>query len=127
MRGRIGIFAPVFAAFASVLFASAAYADSPPHVDWSKPHLVIYPIAAQQNGEVGVVEVAVRVKSSGKPDNPQITHSSGYLDLDNAAINTVMNWHFIPATKDGDTVADWLKVQVVFQLPQSAAPAPQAK
>jgi TonB family protein len=125
MRNKTALLATAGALLA--LSGSAAFAGTPPHVDQSKPTAVIYPVESQQRGEVGVVAVSVHVRSNGQPDSPAIAHSSGYSDLDDAAINTVMNWHFVPAVHDGDTVSDWATVQVVYQLSQSPALTPPAK
>lgn len=87
----------------------------------------IYPDAARAAGEQGTVLVDVLVRPSGHPSKFRVAQSSGYGDLDNAAVETVLNWHFIPATRDGDTVTDWTTVKVVYQLPQAPAAAPQAQ
>ena len=47
--------------------------------------------------------------------------------LDNAAVESVLNWRFIPAMRNGDTVSDWAAVKIVYQLPRLPAqpPAPR--
>ena len=103
------------------LSASAMAADAGPKVDTSKPTPVIYPVKAQQAGEEGTVIMSVYVNNSGKAKKIAVSKSSGYVDLDTAAVETALNWHYVPAIHGGDTVADWAAVQVVYKLPDGAA------
>ena len=93
--------------------------DSPPRVDLSQPHpQPAYPDSARAGGEQGTVLVDVYVRSTGKVEKYRVSQSSGFGDLDEAAVEDVLNWHYIPAVHDGDPVSDWTTVKVVFQLPQ---------
>ncbi|MGH6878174.1 MAG: energy transducer TonB [Rhizomicrobium sp.] len=95
----------------------------PAHVDLSQPHpQPAYPTAALASGEQGTVLVNVLVPSSGHISEYRLAQSSGFGDLDNAALESVLGWRFVPAVRDGDTVTDWTTVKVVFELPQPAAP-----
>ncbi|MGD0190371.1 MAG: energy transducer TonB [Rhizomicrobium sp.] len=75
-----------------------------------------YPDAAQQNGEQGTIVLRVHVRSSGRADKVRILETSGFADLDMAAEQGVLNWHYVPAAVDADD-ADWAVVKVVYQLP----------
>jgi protein TonB len=97
---------------------------TPPRVDMTQPRPQDYPDSAQSNGEEGTVVVDVYERQSGRPAKIRIKQSSGFSDLDNAAVESVLNWRFMPATRDGDTVSDWTKVKVVYQLPRLPARAP---
>jgi protein TonB len=79
-----------------------------------------YPDSARAAGEAGTVLVDVLIKSTGRPSEYRVTQSSGYGDLDAAAVQSVLNWRYLPAMRDGDTVSDWTTVKVVYQLPQTA-------
>jgi protein TonB len=92
-----------------------------PKVDTTKPTPVVYPENAQRAGEEGTVVVGVYVTESGRVTRANVAKSSGYTDLDNAAIETAMRWHFVPAIHSGKVAADWASVQVVYKLPQNAA------
>ena len=105
-----------------LLSASAMAADAGPKVDTSKPTPVIYPQAAQQAGEQGTVIVNVYVNDSGKAKKIAVAKSSGYTDLDTAAVETALNWHYVPAVRGGSIVSDWAAVQVVYKLPEDTAP-----
>jgi TonB family protein len=103
------------------LSASALAADAGPKVDTSRPTPVIYPTAAQQAGEEGTVVMNVYVNDSGKAKKIAVAKSSGYTDLDTAAVETALNWHYVPAMRGGATVSDWAAVQVVYKLPGESA------
>jgi TonB family protein len=99
-------------------------ADSPAKVDHSYANPpAIYPDSAQLAGEQGDVLVDVRVTASGRLSGVRINQSSGFADLDNAAVETVLNWRFVPAIEDGDTVTSWTTVKIHYALPQTAPPA----
>lgn len=109
---------------AAAMTASAVAAqaqDMGPKVDTSKPTPVVYPITAQRAGEEGTVVVNVFVTQSGKPQRFNVAKSSGYSDLDDAAVATAMNWKYVPAFRDGDSAAEWAAVQVVYKLPTTAS------
>jgi protein TonB len=83
---------------------------------------MLYPDSARAAGEQGTVLIDVLVRPSGHASKFKVAQSSGFGDLDEAALESVMNWHYVPAVRDGDKVTDWATVKVVFQLP----PAPSA-
>jgi protein TonB len=104
--------------------AIAIAAQSAARVDESRPHpQPPYPDSAQVSGERGVVLVNVLVKPSGRPSRATVVQSSGFGDLDTAAVQGVLNWRFVPAMRDGDAVSDWTSVKIVFELPQAPAPS----
>ncbi|HLY06754.1 MAG TPA: energy transducer TonB [Rhizomicrobium sp.] len=111
----------VAASFAVMGAPVAAFAaNTAPHVDMTQPHDQVYPVSAQSSGEQGTVLVQVYVSPSGKVAKYNVAQSSGFGDLDNAALESVLNWRFVPAMRDGDPVSDWTVVKVVYQLPQAA-------
>ncbi|HTT85569.1 MAG TPA: energy transducer TonB [Rhizomicrobium sp.] len=120
-----------FVCCAAMLGPEAAQAaDTPAHVDSSKPNAdPIYPDSARAAGEQGTILIDVLIRSDGRLSKFRVAQSSGYGDLDDAAVQSVLNWHFAPATRDGDPVTDWTTVKVEYRLPQSAAatPPPQAQ
>ena len=115
----------MYVALASLAIATVATAATRPRVDMTEPHPQQYPDSAQLNGEEGTVLLGVYVRSSGRPSKIRIEQSSGFSDLDNAAVESVLNWRFVPATNDGDTVSDWTTVKIVYQLPRLPAQAAQ--
>jgi TonB family protein len=107
-----------FAMVAGAGTCAMAAGGAMPHVDRSQPTEVVYPTGAQSAGEEGTVIVNVFVGPNGKASRFSVAKSSGFDDLDNAALETVMSWHYVPALRDGDTVADWAQVNVVYKLPK---------
>jgi TonB family protein len=110
-------------------------ADSPARVDHSVSNAApVYPDAAQSAGEQGDVLVDVKVSAGGYPQRIRIKQSSGFRDLDTAAMDTAANWHYIPAVVDGDLAPTWTTVKIHYQLPQpvpasqpgTTLPPPQA-
>jgi len=104
----------------TTLLASAALA-SPPHVDPSADNTTIYPKGSQSLGEQGVVTVQAYVRPNGRATRVKLVNSSGYADLDTAAIQTVMNWKFSPAMNGSEPTSDWTQLQIVYKLPDQPA------
>lgn len=78
----------------------------------------VYPAGAQFTGAQGDVLVDVFVSPNGLPRKIRVDGSSGNAALDNAAVEAVASWHFIPAVKGGDTASSWKSLKIHFQLPQ---------
>lgn len=109
------------ASFAIIAAGSALAGDAGPHVDLTQPHEQVYPEAAQSSGEQGTVLLQVYVAPNGRVAKYNVAQSSGFGDLDNAALQSVLNWRFVPAMRGGGPVSDWTIVKVVYQLPQAPA------
>lgn len=85
----------------------AAYLDNP------APQ---YPKLSRRRGEQGKVTLRVRVRADGRAEAVEIAHSSGHPRLDDAALETVRSWRFVPA-RQGDTPIDSsLLVPIAFRL-----------
>jgi protein TonB len=75
-----------------------------------------YPSVAQRMGWQGRVLLHVEVLSEGACGMVSILRSSGHEVLDNAAMNTVKSWRFLPARHGGQAVTQWFSVPIVFAL-----------
>lgn len=75
-----------------------------------------YPAAARRRGHEGLAVVRVRISSGGEALSTEIARSSGHRSLDYAALETVRQWRFTPASLDGRPVEDELDVNVRFAL-----------
>jgi protein TonB len=106
---------------------AAEIGDMPAHVDasYANPQPP-YPDGAQVNGEQGNVVLNVQVSQGGHVRNVRINESSGFPDLDNAAIEGVLGWHFVAAVQGGETVSSWTRVKIVFQLPTAIIIPPKS-
>jgi len=110
----------VFSLIACVLLlilgtATAAAEDNDPRIDPTKPHtLPYYPDKAKRHGVGGTVVVAVHVNELGKPFDVQTASSSGSTELDKVSVAAVRGWRFLPATRDGEEIAEWTAIGFKF-------------
>ena len=86
---------------------NADYLDNP------KPP---YPSASRRMGEEGEVRLRVHVDISGSPGQIEIFHGSGYPRLDQAAMDTVRQWRFVPARQGDQPIPAWIIVPIQFNL-----------
>lgn len=75
-----------------------------------------YPSLARRKGEQGRVLLQVLVSETGKAEKVQIDTGSGYSSLDQAALEAVKKWSFIPAKKGNRPVSAYVIVPVRFSL-----------
>ena len=75
-----------------------------------------YPAEAQRRAEQGAVVLLIHVAPDGLPAGVDVVSSSGHALLDRAATDAVWNWHFVPATQDGQPVPFDMTFRIVFQL-----------
>ncbi len=75
-----------------------------------------YPRESRVRGESGVVLVAATVGADGVCVSARIERSSGFPRLDNAALDTVRQSRFEPATLDGRPVASEERLEIAFEL-----------
>jgi TonB family protein len=69
------------------------------------PAQVFYPPVARRLGEQGEVQLNFTVTTKGRVTDPDIVKSSGYFDLDIAALMAAAKRHYHPATRDGKPIA----------------------
>jgi len=67
-------------------------------------------------GEEGRVEVEVQVQADGTPSKVSLKRSSGYSRLDEAALDAIKRWKFVPAKRAGEAVAASVIVPMPFVL-----------
>lgn len=75
-----------------------------------------YPAMSRRLQEEGKVLLQVKVTATGTAEHVQIKQGSGYPRLDEAALNTVRQWRFIPARRGDEAVAASVVVPIVFRL-----------
>ncbi|NOX18962.1 MAG: energy transducer TonB [Chlorobi bacterium] len=85
---------------------------SPPSIK-SQPRL-IFPISAQEKGIEGVAKALISVSDEGAVQNVRISESSGYNDLDAAALSYCKKLLFFPAKKGDINVPSFVKLKVIF-------------
>ena len=67
-------------------------------------------------GEEGTVIVRVLIGVQGGAEKAELRASSGYQRLDDAALETVQRWRYVPGTRNGVVAAMWFNVPVRFVL-----------
>jgi protein TonB len=82
-----------------------------------------YPSSAVSAGEEGTVLVQAAVDASGRVVDARLARSSGYPDLDAAALQSISGWSFLAVKKDGKPMAQWVAVPIRFQLQHEQAGA----
>ncbi len=86
---------------------NAKYLQNPPPA---------YPNMARRMGQQGKVVLRVFVSATGLADQVELRSGSGYNALDQAALETVKRWRFVPARQGDQPVAAWVLVPITFTL-----------
>jgi len=75
-----------------------------------------YPMLARKRGIQGKVLLDVVVKTDGTPMKVAVSRSSGSSILDEAALEAVRQWRFVPAHRRGEVVQANVLVPVEFKM-----------
>lgn len=75
-----------------------------------------YPERARQNKEEGDITLSALVTAQGKVLDVKVEKSTGFRELDKAAIVAVARCTFVPASKDGSAVESWTTVHYSWKL-----------
>lgn len=75
-----------------------------------------YPVRAARNGETGTVTLALLVGTDGRVQDSRVQTSSGYRELDRAAVNALSMCKFQPAMNGGTAEAGWAQLAYVWTL-----------
>lgn len=84
-----------------------AYLNNPPPA---------YPPISRRMGEQGRVILKVLVNANGEAETVDLETGSGSERLDQAAIDVVKKWHFIPAKRNNQPLSAYVLVPVKFSL-----------
>ena len=76
----------------------------------------VYPAAARRTGYEGTVVIRARIQIDGSADRVEIKKSSGHGVLDQAALEAVRKWRFIPARRGNEAVVEWVEIPWQFKL-----------
>jgi protein TonB len=87
--------------------ADADYLNNPPPT---------YPRQSKRMGEQGTVVLRVLIGLQGTTEKAEIRTSSGFVRLDQAALETVQRWRYVPGKRNGSPEAMWFNVPVRFIL-----------
>lgn len=75
-----------------------------------------YPAMSKRLGEQGKVVVRVFIDVDGTAKKAEIKQSSGFERLDQAALNTVQRWRYVPGKRAGVPEGMWFNVPINFVL-----------
>jgi protein TonB len=101
---------------AALVVASAAVgAEVPASFDASKCKAE-YPKASLMNEEQGTVSMSFLVNADGTVADSKLEKTSGFKNLDKAAIKSISGCKFKPGTKDGAAAQTWTKVDYAWKL-----------
>lgn len=75
-----------------------------------------YPALSRRLGEQGKVVVRVLIDANGAPQQAEIQQASGFQRLDQAALDTVLRWRYVPGQRGGVAQAMWFNVPINFVL-----------
>jgi len=85
----------------------AAYLSNPPPA---------YPLAARRRGVEGTVLVRAEISAGGECQRAELKKTSGHEMLDQAALEAVKKWRFVPAKRGSQAVVAWVEVPITFKL-----------
>ncbi|MDP2197997.1 MAG: TonB family protein [Sulfurimicrobium sp.] len=86
---------------------NAAYLNNPPPA---------YPLTARRRGIEGRVLVRAEVLADGSCNRVELKKTSGFDPLDQAALEAVKKWRFVPARKGSQSITAWVEVPIIFKL-----------
>ena len=90
----------------------------PPNADASQLNnrAPAYPALSNRLREEGTVVMEILVLANGTVGEVKLKSSSGYKRLDDAAINAIKHWKFIPASQAGVAIDYWYEIPFEFNL-----------
>jgi TonB family protein len=83
-----------------------------------------YPPEALRQHHEGTVTVRLKLGADGAPLEVLVEKSSGYSELDAAAVSSVSTWKYRPATRDGQNVEITSLVPLTFHSNALGGPPP---
>lgn len=96
--------------------SSASFAAEVPASFDSKNCKAEYPKASLMNEEQGTVTMSFLVNADGSVADSKVDKSSGFKNLDKAAVKAISACKFKPGTKDGAAAQTWTKVDYAWKL-----------
>jgi protein TonB len=102
--------------FAATLIAGTAFASEVPASVDARKCKAEYPKASLLNEEQGAVTMAFLVSPAGDVVESKVEKSSGFKNLDKAAMKSLSACKFKPGSKDGAPAETWTKVDYAWKL-----------
>ena len=86
------------------------------NADYLQNNKANYPALSRRLGEQGQVMLRVLIGTDGVAQKAEISTSSGYERLDQAALATVLRWRYAPGRRAGVPETMWFSVPINFVL-----------
>jgi len=86
------------------------------NADYLQNNKANYPALSRRLGEQGQVMLRVLIGADGVAQKAEISTSSGYERLDQAALATVLRWRYAPGRRAGVPETMWFSVPINFEL-----------
>lgn len=98
------------------ILGGKATSQVPPRfdVDYLKNPAPAYPALSRRFRETGRVMLRVCVDPQGHPEALELHTSSGFPRLDQAALEAVRRWRFVPARSGATPMRAWVIVPITF-------------
>ncbi|HAT31463.1 MAG TPA: energy transducer TonB [Janthinobacterium sp.] len=107
---------PMLAAAILISLCGAAVAAAVPASLDAKNCKADYPKASLMNEEQGTVTMMFLIAADGSVVESKVEKSSGFKNLDKAAIKGLGACKFKPGNKDGKAEQSWTKVDYIWKL-----------
>jgi protein TonB len=75
-----------------------------------------WPKSSLRNEETGTVTLSFLIAADGRVADSKVVKSSGFRDLDKAAVNGISKCRFKPGLTDGKPTEAWMQMQYVWTL-----------
>ncbi len=98
------------------IIATTAVALPSSDADYLNNSAPAYPRMSKRLSEQGIVTVRVLINIEGRAEQAEIRTTSGYSRLDEAALETVKRWRYVPGKRAGVPEAMWFNVPIRFVL-----------
>ncbi|MBV6324517.1 energy transducer TonB [Duganella violaceipulchra] len=112
--------AAIAAAVATVAGTPAAAPEQRSEASFNAAYLnnpePVYPLASRRQGEAGKVVLLVQVSPQGTVERLEVRQSCGFARLDQAALDAVRRWRFVPARLGEHAIAASVLVPLTFSL-----------
>lgn len=95
---------------------AAPHLIPPTAIQYLVPPQMVYPRASRPFREAGRVITRVFVDEAGVPRTVQISKSSGFPRLDDAAIAAVLKARFRPYAENGQPASGWALIPLTFEV-----------
>lgn len=86
------------------------------HADYLQNPKPVYPRLSKRMGEQGQVVYSVLIGADGLPVSARLVKSSGFDRLDEASLNAVMRWRYVPGKRNGVPTAMSFNVPINWVL-----------